>query len=72
MLTVTSVNGQGLQFQVGGGQPLFPIRTRQGARLDAYPYDVTSDGRRILVNAFVDEVTPPITVIVNWAGVQSR
>ena len=36
------------------------------SRLDAYPYDVTSDGQRILVNTFVEEVTPPITLVVNW------
>jgi eukaryotic-like serine/threonine-protein kinase len=71
-LTVASVNGQGAQFQVLGEQPLFPIRPRQGARLDAYPYDVTSDGRRILVNMYVEEVTPPITLIVNWASGQGK
>jgi hypothetical protein len=36
------------------------------ARVDAFPYDVTADGQRILVNTFVEEVTPPITLIVNW------
>ena len=44
-----------------------PAAATKGSRvLDAYPYDVTSDGQRILVNTFVEEVTPPITLIVNW------
>jgi hypothetical protein len=65
MLTVIPVNGQTSRFDVGTGRPLFPIHPRP-ARLDAYPYDVTADGQRILVNTFVEEVTPPITLIVNW------
>ncbi len=65
ILRVTPVNGQTSRFDVGTGRPLFSIHPRP-ARLDAYPYDVTSDGQRILVNTFVDEVTPPISLIVNW------
>ena len=64
-LTVTPVNGQTSRFEVGTGRPLFKIHPRD-ARLDAYPYDVTSDGKRILVNALAEVFTPPITLIVNW------
>lgn len=64
-LRVTPVNGQTSRFDVGTARPLFSIHPRP-ARLDAYPYDVTSDGQRILVNVFVEEETPPITLIVNW------
>jgi eukaryotic-like serine/threonine-protein kinase len=66
MLRVTPVNGQTSRFDVGIGRPLFQVHPRP-ARTDAYPYDVTADGQRILVNTFVEEVTPPITLIVNWA-----
>ena len=65
MLTAAAVDGRTTQFEVGAARPLFTIRPRP-ARLDAYPYDVTSDGQRILVNTFVEEVTPPITLVVNW------
>ena len=61
------MNGQPSRFEVRTGRPLFPIHPRP-ARIDAYPYDVTADGQRILVNTFVEEVTPPITLIVNWVG----
>jgi eukaryotic-like serine/threonine-protein kinase len=64
-LMVTPVNGQTSRFDVGIGRPLFPTHPR-AARVDAFPYDVTADGQRILVNTFVEEVTPPITLIVNW------
>ena len=64
-LRVTPVNGKTSHFEVGTGRQLFAIRPRL-SRLDAYPYGVTSDGLHILVNSFVEEVTPPITLIVNW------
>jgi len=64
-LTVTPMNGGTSRFDVGTDRPLFQVHPRP-ARVDAYPYDVTADGRRILVNTFVDEVTPSITLIVNW------
>ncbi len=67
VLTATAVDGRTSRFEVGASRALFPIRTRP-SRLDAFPYDVTSDGERILVNEFVDEVMPPMTLIVNWTG----
>ena len=66
-LTVSPVNGQTSRFDVGTGRPLFPIHPGP-ARWDAYPYDVTSDGQRILVNMLIEEIAPPITLIVNWAA----
>jgi hypothetical protein len=37
-------------------------------RLDAYPYDMSADGQRFLVNTFVEEtsLSTPLTVIINW------
>ena len=67
MLMATTVNGGGSQFVVGATQPLFRIRPRT-LRLDAYPYDVTANGQRFLVNTFLEEVMPPISLVVNWPG----
>jgi hypothetical protein len=65
---VTPFPGRDVEHRVStAGGPLFPIHPRP-ARLDAYPYDVTSDGQRILVNTLVEEMTPPITLVVNWGG----
>src|SRR5690606_23143087 len=36
-------------------KPLFKVRLRPIGRLDAYPYDVTRDGKRFLFNMFVEE-----------------
>jgi serine/threonine protein kinase len=65
MLTVVEVQGSGDRLNVGLPRRLFAIRSRPG-RLDAFPYDLAPTGDRILVNAFVEEQSPPITLIVNW------
>ena len=68
MLTATSVNSRGPRFEVlGAARPLFRIRTR-AARLDTYSYDVASDGERFLVNTLLEEIAPPISLIVNWTS----
>jgi hypothetical protein len=59
------VNRQTTRFDVGTSRPLFRIEPRS-ARLDAYPYDVRRDGQRFLFNTIIEEVTPPISLIVNW------
>ena len=68
-LVSATVNSQGATFEVGAVRPLFRVRPRPFVRLDAYPYDVSSDGQRFLVNTFVDETTSmAITLVVNWTA----
>jgi eukaryotic-like serine/threonine-protein kinase len=64
-LTAVEVDGTLAQFKVGSARPLFTITPRE-SRLDAYPYDVAPDGERFLVNKFLEELTPPITLLINW------
>jgi Tol biopolymer transport system component len=53
--------------QPGEPRRLFDVRVRPFVRLDAYPYDVSADGTRFLVNALIAEATPPlITMVANW------
>jgi len=48
-----------------GAQPL-DIYPGTGGR---YPYDVSADGQRFLVNTIVEATAlPPITLVVNWAA----
>jgi hypothetical protein len=38
-------------------------------RLDAYPYDVSPDGQRFVVNTVMDDATSTtITVVINWTA----
>jgi Tol biopolymer transport system component len=63
-LTAATVNGRGAAFQVEATRSLFAVHPRTGQR---YPYDMSADGQRFLVNTLIDATTmPPITLVVNW------
>ena len=64
---------RGSRLEVGAGQPLFTMRTRPQARLDSYNYDVSPDGRRFLVNTFVEQPTSAaIDLVINWPSSLNR
>jgi len=57
----------GRDVEPGVAMPLFP--TRLGGAFQPFPrqeYVVSSDGRRFLMNAFKEEATSPLIVILNW------
>jgi Tol biopolymer transport system component len=62
-------NGKVGSFEVGSVTPLFDTLAVQGLR---YPYDVSADGQRFLINTGPEHVTDePLAVVVNWiAGVK--
>jgi Tol biopolymer transport system component len=61
------------RFTSGDPSVALDVRTRPMTRLDAYQYDVASDGQRFILNAFVDEANvQPITLLVNWPAVLKR
>ncbi len=57
-------------FETGPPVTLFQTRTRQPVSfMDAFSYDVTSDGRRFLINTRVEEPNAaPLSVILNWSS----
>jgi len=68
-LMAAAVNGQGDEFEVGASRTLTELHAPPGGR---YPYDVSRDGQRFLVNTIVEAIAlPPITLVVHWtAGLQ--
>ena len=53
------------RIEVGAPQPLFTIQPR--GRGVGYPYDVTADGQRFLVNASDEPVElTTVTLLTNW------
>jgi Tol biopolymer transport system component/tRNA A-37 threonylcarbamoyl transferase component Bud32 len=66
-LMVAAVNGKGASFEVGAVRSLFETRAMTGLR---YPYDVSADGQRFLINTLRDQTTTfaPITVVLNWTA----
>jgi Tol biopolymer transport system component len=73
-VNVASVDGSGKEFQVGDVRALFAVPIQQMARLDAYAYDVSPDGKRFLVNTRTSSDLPstPITFIANWPAALAR
>jgi eukaryotic-like serine/threonine-protein kinase len=73
-LMAVALKGTGDRLDIGVPRALFGIRPRPPVRLDAYPYDVTPDGRRFVVNTLVEYATSTaITVVINWtAGLPKR
>ena len=66
-LMAVPVNATSDRMEIGTPHPLFAIRPRPRERLDAYPYDVSSDGQRFVVNTLTEDTTSTaITVVLNW------
>ena len=60
-LMAAAVTAKGSRFEVGAVQRLFEVPMVDGY----WPYDVSRDGQRFLVNTLEGEV-PPLTIVVNW------
>jgi hypothetical protein len=68
-LVAVEAGRQGSAFEVGTSRTLFEIRPR----IYRYPYDVTADGQRFLVNTVVREASAePITLLVNWQALLEK
>ncbi len=66
MITSATVRMDAGKLHVEAIRPLFRISYRR-VRLDAYPYAVSPDGRKFLVNSLLEESVPPaISLLVNW------
>ncbi len=72
MSVAVQMTGDKLDF--AAPRPLFTLRPRPPARLDAYPYDVSPDGRRFVINALAEDTgSAVITLVFNWAtGMTTR
>jgi eukaryotic-like serine/threonine-protein kinase len=65
-LVAAAVNGKGSSFEVGAVKPLSETHAVIGGR---YPYAVSGDGQRFLINTLPEQATSaPITVVVNWTA----
>ena len=66
-LTAATIDENSSGFGVDTVRPLFPVRPRPQVSLGEFPYAVSPDSQRFLVNTFVEEITSmPITLFLNW------
>ena len=72
-LMSAAIKASGDRIEVGAPRALFAIRPRPPVRLDAYPYDVSPDGQRFVVNTLVeDAASSTITVVHNWTSASKQ
>jgi Tol biopolymer transport system component len=67
-LMVAAVHAAGDKLNIGAPRALFAVHPRPPVRLDAYPYEVSLDGRRFVVNTLVEDPASTITLVLNWAA----
>ncbi len=70
-LMAVPVSATGSAVELGAARALFQTRARTDQR---FPYDVTADGQRFLVNTqYQEQATPtPITLVTNWPALLRR
>jgi hypothetical protein len=69
-LVSVAVSGSGARFQAGATTSLFKVDVQPGP---GTPFDITSDGTRILVNARVPSRLPPsLNILVNWPALLEK
>jgi Tol biopolymer transport system component len=67
-LMAVEVSSDRPELQVGTVRPLFDTRAKFQLR---YPYDVSPDGQRFLINNMVGEAAP-VTLVVNWPALLKK
>jgi serine/threonine protein kinase len=69
-LIAAQVNAEASELQVAAVRPLFDSRAKLILR---YPYDVSADGQRFLINRVSGQESPgPITLVVNWPALLKK
>lgn len=67
--------GPGAAFAQAPPRALFTPRLRRDAYMgyaSSYPYDVSPDGQRFLVNSPVDSSTAELSLVINWPAILTR
>jgi eukaryotic-like serine/threonine-protein kinase len=64
-IQATEIAARGSSVRVGATEVLFPVQT---VPTPISPFDVTSDGRRFLINAMpsAQDYSEPVTLLINW------
>ncbi len=68
-LMAAAVTATETTITVGDPRPLFKARLRLQGRLDGFPYDVSANGQRFLVNTLVEQSgSVGLTLMTNWTA----
>jgi hypothetical protein len=64
-LMAAEVDGRGPSFEVKAVRRLFRVSARPLTINQGFPYDVSPDGQRFIVNTTTPQVSRPIVLVVN-------
>jgi Tol biopolymer transport system component len=71
-LMAADVDGRGPSFEVRAVRPLFKVSAAQLTINQGFPYDVSPDGQRFIVNTMTPQSSEPIVLVSNWLQVLRR
>ena len=71
-LMAAEVDGRGPSFEVKAVRRLFRVSARPLTINQGFPYDVSPDGQRFIVNTTTPQVSRPIVLVVNWTEAARR
>jgi hypothetical protein len=66
------VDGRGQTFEVKAVRPLFKVPTTPLTINQGFPYDVSADGQRFIVNTVAAQASEPIVLLSNWPAIVRR
>jgi Tol biopolymer transport system component len=67
-MTAAAVDGTGARFEVKDVRSLFRVNMFAGPRFGLYGYDVSPDGKRLLVNDAGEANVPRVALVTNWTA----
>ncbi|MCA1561147.1 MAG: protein kinase, partial [Acidobacteria bacterium] len=71
-LMVAEVDGRGPSLEVEAVRPLFKVSTAPLTINQGFPYDVSPDGQRFIVNTMTPRSSEPIVLLSHWPQVLRR
>jgi Tol biopolymer transport system component len=67
-MTAAAADGTGARFEVKDVRSLFRVNMFAGPRFGLYGYDVSPDGKRLLVNDAGEANVPRVALVTNWTA----
>jgi Tol biopolymer transport system component len=71
-LMAAEIDGQTPSLEVKGVRQLFRVSATPLTINQGFPYDVTPDGQRFIVNTIAPQVSEPLVMVSNWTRLLSR
>lgn len=71
-LMVATVDGRGTRLEVKEVKPLFRVNLYRGPRVSLHSYDVSPDGKRLLINDAGEVGVPRVALVTNWTAMLAK